>query len=99
MISEDTKTAILIDIARGKSNTSICNEYRISQGTLWNWKTQYNDRIANYKQRLSDNFVDEKSARIIRELEEENARLKSDLEQVQLEKRALELALEALKKA
>lgn len=96
MISEETKTAILIDIARGKSNTEICNQYKISQGTLWNWKESYKDRIENYKQRLTDNFVDSKSASIIRQLEEENTQLKQQIEMLSIEKRALELALEKL---
>ena len=98
MISEETKTAILIDIAKGKSNTAICNEYKISQGTLWNWKESCKDRIASYKARLNDNFIDSKSASIIRQLEEENATLKQQIEMLTVEKRALELALEKLKK-
>lgn len=98
MISEETKTNILIDIAKGKSNTEICNRYKISQGTLWNWKESYKDRINNYKARLNDNFIDSKSAVIIQQLEEENATLKQQVEMLTIEKRALELALEKLTK-
>lgn len=98
MISEETKTNILIDIAKGKSNTEICNTYKISQGTLWNWKESCKDRINNYKARLNDNFIDSKSASIIRQLEEENATLKQQIEMLTIEKKALELALEKLSK-
>ena len=98
MVNEETKTAILIDIARGKSKTEICNEYKVSQNTLWTWKERYKDRIENYKQRLTDNFVDSKSAQIIQQLEEENTQLKQQIEVLTIEKRALELALETLKK-